>query len=391
MVFPLKPTGAGESRNTSSYGMDTIKVGYKITLSDADLIGWKHTSNSVVAELGEKVLSDTYLKKYPTKNGTVVTLKFVPNDYKARSFDFLFIEFSFPKLTLGINYQDIHDWPEAVRTANSIIASIPGLPPLPDIQDAILYRIDLCANLQVGEENVSDYIQALQKACHPHRKTKPYGENGVIFKSQEISTCIYDKFRESKCGEAKGILRYEISMRTRWKIRDWTGKTDPTLRDITPQKVKETIENDMRILHLDKPMVCDRLTAQAILSKIYTPSRVRALLGYLGIRQTLTVDQMKQEGYKSHNIRYYDDLLAKAGISSLSIESRKTLPALTLLLEDVEEPIIYDKVPSDTNSFGQQVLEPLDSYYTEGKSHSRLNTQPHGLIKRPTNTQPRAP
>ena len=194
-----------------SYGIDTLKVGYKVALSEIDLKGWKHTSHGVVKEIGEEVFAHIYRSRFTAPNGTEIHLKFVPRDYKGSTFNMLFIEFSLPKLFSGYNYVDIDDWQGALRTANTIIETIPGLPSLPDIQDTILYRIDLCANLQVGEDNVSDYIQALQKGHHPHRTTKPYSKNGVMFVSREISTCIYDKFQECRCEGARGVLRYEIS------------------------------------------------------------------------------------------------------------------------------------------------------------------------------------
>jgi hypothetical protein len=343
-----------------SHGIDTLKVGYTIHPSDIDLKGWHHTSHSLVKESDEEVYSDAYYNHFTAPNGSQISLKFIPNNYKGNTFNMLFIEFSLPKLILGCNHQDIEDWPGALRIANSVIATIPGLPLLPDIQDALLYRIDLCANLPVGQENVSDYIQALHKGCYPHRATKPYGKNGVMFTSQVISTCIYNKYQECGCDEAKGILRYEISMRKRWKISEWLDTPQPTLKDITEEIIRELLLKDMKTLHLDGHLVGDRTNAQAILKAEYSRSRVQNLLGYLEVLQTMTREQMKQDGYTSRSICYYERLLAEVGISSLSLESKKTLPALTLLLEQTGSEKNCHIVPSDTGTLDVEDTSTLD-------------------------------
>jgi hypothetical protein len=372
----------------SSYGIDTIKVGYSLALSVNHLKGWKLTTHSVVGELDDKVYAYIYHNKFIASNGTVITLKYIPTNYKGNSFDMLFIEFSLPKLVLGCNHEDIDDWQGAFRTANSIIATIPGLPSLPNIRDAVLYRIDLCANLQVGEEDVSDYIQALHKGCHPHRTTKPFGKNGVMFTSQKISTCIYDKFQECGSVEAKGILRYEISMRARREISKWIGNAEPTLKNITKGMVRGLLIKDMEVLHLDTYMVCDRLNAQAILKAKYSRSRVQKLLGYLDIRRTTTIEQMKQDGYTAQSIRYHENLLAKAGISSLSIESKETLPALTLLLDEIGSEKNYHIVPSDTRI---SEFKDVSSYNHGVHMDTKVNILPKQWKAQHSNIHPRAP
>jgi hypothetical protein len=196
-----------------------------------------------------------------------------------------------------------------------------GSVPLPDIRDSIVHRVDICMNFQVGE-NVSDYIQALQKGYYPHRNPKPYPTTGIIIQSGIISSSFYDKYEECDHPEAWGILRHEISQRNKRSIQNWLGKRNAILRDITPDDLTALLNKDLKILHLDKPIVCDQLQLQEFLSRQYSPCKTRNLMGYMLVRRTLTRQQMIDKGYKPRIICYYEKQLAKAGVSSLSIDSK---------------------------------------------------------------------
>ena len=181
-------------------------------------------------------------------------------------------------------------------------------------------------------------------------------------------------------------------VRTRWAISEWAHNPEPTLKNITKELVRDHLIKDMEILHLDKHMVCDRRHVLAILlAKNYSPCRIRNLLGYLDIRQAMTVAQMKQHGYTSHTRRHYENWLAKAGISSLSIESKKTLPALTLLLEATEREENYHIVPSDTSASELEGFDPTDFHRTETLTSRRSIAGPHVRQANRSNTHPRAP
>lgn len=339
-----------------SYGIDTIKVGVEISPSDLDLDGWKHSSRGVVKGDCEDVFDEVYYKEIELPNGAKIKLKFVPKSYKHNIFNVLFIEFSLPKLIFGVNYKDIDDYDEAFRIANSIIASIPGLPPLPDIRDVTPYRLDVCANLSVGEDNVHDHIKALENGYYPHRKRVVYDNDTVMFKSKEISTSVYNKASECHCHEASGILRYEIQVRNRWKLGELIGKKQPTLRDITKDVVKQILLKDMGILHLDGHIVGNAESLKAIIHNAFSPTKAQSLLDYLEVRRTMTVQEMKRRGYTSRRIAYYEKELKQVGLSSLSLEGEKTLPALTLLLG--EDAKIGNDLPSVT--LGVEGDEPVN-------------------------------
>ena len=312
--------------------VDTIKVMFHVFMQDICFDEWEHHINKKKKEDVDYLITDFYVRKYKTSNGTVINLKFAPKDYYRRGENFLFVEFSLPKLLYGCNHRMLENWDAALDQANDELSKISGLPPLGDIREAILYRLDICVNFRL-ENDVLDYIQALLKGHYPHRTLKPYPKTGVIFGTNSgVSTSIYNKYEEKHCRheEARGLLRLEISMRKKRQIDKRTGKKNTMVRDLTLEFVINILQKDLHILKLDRPIVCDRREIEQILSNVYTPRQVRSLLGYLLEKQTLTREEMLAKGTTRKTISYYERLLANAGVSSLSIDSKKTLPPLSI-------------------------------------------------------------
>lgn len=339
--------------NESLYGLDTIKIGFRIPLKTISFVGWKKNIKKEINEFGENITNEYYYYDHRTQNGTVIKLKFIPIDYKGFT-NLLLVELSLPKLMYGCNHRNIEDWDLTYDFANAAIANIEGLPPLPDIQDSIVHRVDICTNFQVGE-NVSDYIQALQKGHYPHRNPKPYPTTGIVFQSGIISSSFYDKYVECGHTEALGILRHEISQRNKRSIQNWLGKKNAILRDITPDDLIDLLNNDLKILHINKPIVCDQLQLQEILSRQYSPCKTRNLMGYMLVRRTLTRQQMIDKGYTSRTIYHYEKQLAYAEVSSLSIDSKKVLPALSLISQESVKNC--NEVPSDTRTLSEYISQ----------------------------------
>jgi hypothetical protein len=230
-----------------SCGFDTIKVAFAISRDEIDLEAWTPyvmQARSKEGSLGLRIAH--YIRKHQTCNGTVITLKFVPQDYRGRIFNRLFIEFSFPRLVYGCNHQNVEKWDLAFDLANAEIALIPGLPRLGDIRDAALYRIDLCANFQVGD-CVSEYIQALGKAHRSRRKADHWSDTGVLFRSKEISDEVYDKYRKCQHDGARGILRLEISIRKRRKPIAMCRRTSSPLTKASEASLGWRREWDQRL------------------------------------------------------------------------------------------------------------------------------------------------
>ena len=119
-------------------------------------------------------------------------------------------------------------------------------------------------------------------------------------------------------------------MRKKRKIVKWLGKKNPTLRDVTLDRIIDLLKKDLELLHLDKPILTDQLAIEVRLSEVYTPRQVRSLLGYLHISKTYTRDQMLTNGYTRQTIHNYEKLLRDADISSLSIHDHIELPPLSI-------------------------------------------------------------
>lgn len=332
--------------NDPIYGIDTIKVGFHVMAEEMTYEGWQKFERTNQMHEEEFLINVYYLRFISMPNGAQITLKFIPYDYSKSPLNLLLIEFSFPKLVLGNNYKNIHDWGSALNIANEEIANISGLPHLPDIQDGVLYRLDICANLQVGTFDLNDYLQVLTKCKHPHRKTQSYTGQGAVFAAREKRTIFYNKYEESKEKEAKGILRLEIQLLKKRAIGEWTKSKRPTLRQITLRMIVRRLLDELQILKLNLPMICDELEIAHVLSQMYSSRQVRSMLGYWVYKRTLTREQMISRGYTSRTICHFEMLFTKAGVSSNSIDSSKTLPALSKFFQDIDK--ICNKPLSDT-------------------------------------------
>jgi hypothetical protein len=278
---------------------------------------------------------DRWYVKHKCENGAMIKLEYIPVDLYGWDRDMLFIEFSLPMLLYGCNHQLLGSWDYAFNCANRELSKIPGLPPLSDIRDATLFRLDLCSNLQL-ENLVPFYLQALARGYYPRRILNVHPPTGATFKTKNgISTCFYDKAK--KCGHpaASGILRMEISMRNKRKIVKWLGKKNPTLCDLTLDRIVDLLRKDLVILHLDKPILSEQLAIEMRLSAIYSQRQVRSLLGYWLESKTYTRDQMLANGYTRQTIHNYEKRLRDADISSLSIQDHIELPPLSIETSNV--------------------------------------------------------
>jgi hypothetical protein len=315
--------------------IDTVKILYHVPFQEINVEDWLHKSTSKGHKEGEEDMFDFWVFDYFSENKTMIRLKYIPYDWYGHDRDMLFIEFSLPKLVHGCNHQLIGNWESAFDCANRELSKIPGLPPLGDIRDAMLFRLDLCSNLQL-EIFVSCYLQVLAKGFYPRRTLHTYLPNGVTFRTKNgISTSFYDKAKECGHPGASGILRMEISMRKKNKIVKWLGKKNPTLRDLTLDLIVDLLKKDLVILHLDKPIISEQLEIEVRLSAMYSQRRVRSLLGYWLESKTYTRDQMLANGYTRQTIHNYEKRLRDADISSLSIHDHIELPPLSIETQNV--------------------------------------------------------
>ena len=127
----------------------------------------------------------------------------------------------------------------------------------------------------------------------------------------------------------------EISMRKKEKIVKWLGKNNPTLRDLTLDRVVELLKKDLEILHLDKPILSDQLVIEKRSSALYSQRQVRSLLGYWLESQTCIPEQTLTKGYSRQTIHNYEKRLCHAGISSLSLQDHVKFPSLSIETNNV--------------------------------------------------------
>ena len=315
--------------------IDTVKILYHVPSQEINVEGWLHQSTSKRQKEGQENVFDKWILHYRSENKTMINLQYMPYDRYGLDHDMLLIDFSLPKLVYGCNHQLLGNWDYAFDCANRELSKIPGLPPLGDIRDATLFRLDLCSNLQL-ENLVPCYLQVLAKGHYPRRFLLTYPSKQVIFRTKNgISTSFYDKRRECGHPGASGILRMEISMRNKRKIAKWLGKKNPTLRDLTLDRVVEPFKKDLVILNLDKPIISEQLAIEVRLSELYSPRQVRSLLGYLQISKTYTRDQLLAKEYTRQTIHNYEKRLRDADISSLSIQDHIELPPLSIETSNV--------------------------------------------------------
>jgi hypothetical protein len=315
--------------------IDTIKVLYHVPFQVICLDNWTQKSTTKVKKDGGKDVFDFWFYDHQSENGAMCKLKYVPVDRYGRDRDMLFIELSLPKLVYGCNHQLLGNWDPAFDYANMELSKIPGIPPLCDIRDATLIRLDLCAIFPIGKM-MPFYIQVLTKDYYPRRTMHAFLPNGVDFRTKSgISTCFYDKNRECGHPEASGILRMETSLRKKRRIAKWLGKKNPTLRHLTLDLVMDLLKKDLVILHLDKPIISDQLEIEVRLSALFSQRQVRSLLGYLLESKLYTHHQLLEKGFTRQTIHIYERHLRDAGISSLSFQDHVELSPLVIETRNV--------------------------------------------------------
>ncbi|MCX6083290.1 MAG: hypothetical protein NTW32_27495 [Chloroflexi bacterium] len=313
----------------SEMPVDTVKIMFHVDPSKLSLNGWEHIYKDTVNVERTTELWEMYRHDFFTSKGIRIGVNYYPSGFYSLGNNVLFVELSLPKVIFGCNHQLINfDWEIALEVVQSDIACLPGFP-LVDIRLGILFRLDICVNFQVGN-NVKDYFQALRKAHYRRRKTLPYNDTGVLFKTETSgrSLCLYDKMAECKHKEAYGLFRAELSLRNRAAITSVLDEENITLPELTRDDLMQVIRIEMKPLGLDRTIVCDRLEIEHLLSQIYTPRQVRSLLGYWLERQTKTYDQMIEGKTSVRTICHYEKLLKNAGIASISSNQNKSLPPL---------------------------------------------------------------
>ena len=231
--------------------LDTVRIKFPIDPTEEQLKGW--IRKTTTSQTGT---SDVYIYN-PVVNDAMLKFTFRPTDYKGNPI--LTVEMSLPKVSFGHNYQMITSIEETIKLCNIRLDGIPHIPKL-DLAEGTLIRLDMCYNHQVGDA-VNDYIRAIGNLEYPHRRTKHHRGEGAEFRAKHATTKFYNKEHESGYAEANGILRQETTLMSGKDIQKVFNVKQPTLKDITKEKVTEYLNNDLAKLGLLGNSIANRDTA----------------------------------------------------------------------------------------------------------------------------------
>ena len=301
--------------------LDTIRVKYPIVPTKEQLEYWRHNLSRTQEGVSQKYIYNYMLDE------AMLKYTYIPTDYSGNPL--LMLELSLPKLLFGNNYQMILGIDSTIKMGNLLMRDIPHAPNL-DLAEGILIRLDICYNHQVGDL-VDDYIKALGLLDYPHRRTKYHRNEGVEYRAKHKTTKFYNKEREAKMSEAKGLLRQELTLMNSKDIQKLLGIKKPTLTDITKNFVVEQLESDLEKLRLLGNSIHTRDTALVALCQAHGDM---AGLYYYGLLLS-KLDKSKKE--IANNIqkhpRTIDRKLRKivdAGIPLTLTEKDEPLPPLEI-------------------------------------------------------------
>lgn len=222
--------------------IDTVTLKYNMRLTDEQLKNWVlHTVASRGKKLSERYVYNVKIYSERLNQSVPVKCTYRPADYKGKPL--LMIELSVANAVYGFNYLMVKDIPEAIKCINELLASDPAIPVV-DAGEGTIHRLDICYNHSAGDY-VQEYINALSSLEYPHRQTKPYKGQGVVFLAKKINTKFYDKGLESGESVAEGILRQETSIRDPKTLEKMTGKKRPRFKDLTREMIEKALRTDL--------------------------------------------------------------------------------------------------------------------------------------------------
>ena len=277
--------------------------------------------------------------KYETwlryKKGSIHVI-YYPQDINNRPEPLLLCEMSLPKLVYGDNIHMIPTPSSAIEKAHQIIGQYSHIPRV-DLNQGILYRMDLCYNFQVGKY-VPEWIRQLYKLEYPRRKTKPYyPSQGVQYYSRKASLSFYGKEAETRDSDAHGILRMEASWRDKNQIGELVGKPLATIGDFTSEVAFSLLNAELEKLGIRDRAPVDSLATLRILTEKYGSEQGVRLYGHLNARQIASNKEMKAMGMTKQTISRSQNQIRDAGLSMCIAENEVALPKLMITPRSIVE------------------------------------------------------
>jgi hypothetical protein len=324
--------------------LDTVKIKFNLSPTDEQLVSWDRDVKTKAGGF-ERVVYTYRRIIYPSGSLHPVQIYWMyrPEDYTGKPLTTA--ELSFPKIVFGNNFTMVVDILGAIDQANELIASDPNVPPV-DIRKGILLRVDFCWNHYVGED-IRYYIEALGRLKYPHRKTRPYKDEGVCFKAKKVMTRFYDKQTECRSSKAAGILRHETEVRGTNAIGKYLGVKRPTLSDLTEEVAVNVLMEDLKRLGISGCVFATKECALEILSLKYGPETGIYLLGLMHAGNgKWDVAERTGVHHKSLERRFRN--IREAGITPVLVPTELPLSPLTIIWGSCEEKSICPKVPTDS-------------------------------------------
>ena len=304
--------------------LDTIRVKYPISPTPEQLKNW--TKRISINSMGG--IRETYMYNPKiTDDNVMVKYTYYPIGYDSKP---LFtLEVSLPKMIYGTNFRMIGSIDETINISNVLLSDVPHVPIL-DLAEGLLIRLDICYNHQVGDL-VDDYIIAIGNLDYPHRRTKHHRYEGAEFRSKHKTTKFYNKQTEIGTPDAYGILRQETTILRGQNVQKLLGTKKPTLLDITPELVKNQLEDDLKKLRLLDNVITNQDTALKMLCDKYGSDAGIYYFGVLVSRLTKSKKRIANET-KMHP-RSLDRRLRNivdAGIAPTLTDREEPLPPLNI-------------------------------------------------------------
>jgi len=181
---------------------------------------------------------------------------------------------SLPKIFHPNNYQYPTEFPKDFDQLNLLIEE--EFKVKIDIQKASLFRADFSTVFPVGEK-MSAYLAVIRQLHQPHRYRKQICsqfkgiDNSIEFetKSKKIKTKFYDKGEQCGDAEAKGLLRFEVSIISRSNLKNYIPSKKMLVSDLSRELAIEILNSALEALGLNKSFKHKYSPIEDMLSTIY--------------------------------------------------------------------------------------------------------------------------
>jgi hypothetical protein len=261
---------------------------------------------------------------------------------------YLTAECSLPKLLYGNNVVMISDsdLPAAFDFISAHVSECSGREF--DSRTALVGRLDVCYNFQVGESNVNSYISGVSGGSIPRMIRNAINATTVCFQGKQSKVQVYAKYSEvsgkRKKGEATpeevtsalGVLRLETSYFVTPSVKrlaERYGFADRIASDLLSSDLAEAeLEQSMSKLGLDRPIVMQDGRLKALIESRHTGTVLEGLTGFLGLLDRYDEDfyQLPELNYKKSTYYKRAKACRDAGVWKPA-PSQMALPALKLV------------------------------------------------------------